>query len=215
MDAIAIYIQQQPSAWKSFVREGYENLFQSGDATLSGWGTRLSARHLRLKARVLEPPRLSALMSNQSTNALIVPRNGAYDLRGKKFARAAQLNRWGVIVSHSPVVHRDLRVGASVEAHHNLPQVFDTERGRKPQEGLPLTMVKSLVGDLIRACREYGMQVSMIEPPILYAGESPDLRHWFHQVHLRVGGRSDGFPQLICCYTGAKTRHYCLYSVVF
>lgn len=80
-------------------------------ATLSAWRIRLGARPLRLNARVLEPPRLSALMSNQSTNAILVPRNGAYDLRGKKFARAARLSKWGILVCRPSAANSDVYVG--------------------------------------------------------------------------------------------------------
>lgn len=95
---ILAFCTHKPGQKKALVTEGYRQLGIQQSATLADWGLKVDPQLSRVDGRVLDPPKLSAKMSNKNTKAVIMPYNGAYDLRSKAFLKPAQLSKWGVIV---------------------------------------------------------------------------------------------------------------------
>lgn len=93
------FCTHKPAQKKALIREGYRQLGIQESPTLRDWGLQVRPDLIRVEGRVLDPPKLSAKMSNMKTNAIITPFNGTYDLRSKAFLKPAQLTKWGIIVS--------------------------------------------------------------------------------------------------------------------
>lgn len=107
------------------------------------------------------------------------PRDGGWDLRGKRSTTGGRIERWMIIV-------------------------FDSENGTGPrQPGFPLQAVQNTVTQFANACRDFGMQFQSMQPTIFHAGDTMDVRGAFIQCATRAGFGTTNPPQLVvtfvCC----------------
>ncbi|KAI8354349.1 Piwi domain-containing protein [Mortierella sp. GBAus27b] len=87
---------QPPHIRANTIKDGLKILSYDKNEFLNDFGMKISSEMTTVNARVLPPPTISYHPSSQGPN--IVPRDGSWNLIGKKVAQGATLGSWGVIV---------------------------------------------------------------------------------------------------------------------
>ncbi|KAG0370845.1 Piwi domain-containing protein [Gamsiella multidivaricata] len=87
---------QPPHVRANIIKEGLRILNYNNNEYLKDWGMKISNEMTQVKGRMLAPPIISYHPSSQDAN--FKPRDGAWNLLGKKVAQGATLGSWGVVV---------------------------------------------------------------------------------------------------------------------
>ncbi|ORZ26299.1 Piwi domain-domain-containing protein [Lobosporangium transversale] len=87
---------QPPHVRANIIKDGLRILNYNNNEFLQDFGMKISSEMVTVRARTLPAPTISYHPTSQEAN--FVPRDGAWNLRGKKVARGTTLGSWGVIV---------------------------------------------------------------------------------------------------------------------
>ncbi|KAG0302454.1 Eukaryotic translation initiation factor 2C [Dissophora globulifera] len=94
-DMIA-FTSQTPSLRANAIRDGVRLLNYQQNEHLQDFGMKVSNEMAIIKARVLPPPLIAYHPTSQEPR--VVPRDGAWNLKGKRLSMAATLGSWGIVV---------------------------------------------------------------------------------------------------------------------
>ncbi|KAI8602860.1 Piwi domain-containing protein [Dissophora ornata] len=87
---------QPPHIRANIIKDGLRILNYDNNEFLKDFGMKISNEMATVKGRVLDAPTIHYHPSSKDAN--FVPRDGAWNLMGKKVAQGTTLNSWGVIV---------------------------------------------------------------------------------------------------------------------
>lgn len=177
------FTTQPPNRRLALIREGLGYLGLGTSDTLRSWQFGVETTPMQVKARVLDPPQL--VYAGTGPQGQIMPRDGGWDIRGKKSTAAGVVERWVVIV-------------------------FDSEQGQgRGNFGFPMPAAQNAVTQFARACQEFGMRFKTMTPVIFYAGDTLDVRGSFIEASKRSGFSPKEPPQLVCTFVAQKnSRQY-------
>ncbi|CAD6580475.1 MAG: hypothetical protein CYPHOPRED_001225 [Cyphobasidiales sp. Tagirdzhanova-0007] len=176
------FTTMKPSEKLDSLREGLRYL-QLQSSTFRHWNLDIEQKPLTIKARILEPPRLS-YSDAAGKPSVVMPRDGGWDLRGKKAAKSGKrIERWMVVVFADNNASRD---------------------------GFPLPEVQQSVRSFAMACKEWGLNIINPQPLIFHAGGNPNVpvQAAFVQASKLAGFGAPNPPQFVVTYTNKGSRAY-------
>ncbi|KAK3825007.1 MAG: Piwi domain-containing protein, partial [Benniella sp.] len=91
------FTAQSPSVRANSIRDGIKLLKYDDNEYLRNFGMKVSSEMASIQGRILPPPVIQYHASSPS-GASFIPRDGTWNLVHKKFAAAATLGAWGVVV---------------------------------------------------------------------------------------------------------------------
>ncbi|KAF8250164.1 Piwi-domain-containing protein [Wilcoxina mikolae CBS 423.85] len=171
---------QRPAERQNMIRGNVDQLAWDKDPVLRDYGLQVSKKMIETEARVLPTPQIQYGPGSQ--DAKFTPRDGRWDLRGKKFASwgpisAANnggLKAWGVMVFGSPQ--------------------------RIPEAG-----VKAFFRELIKAITQHGGHVVHKDPPIMYADANKAPGNNLFELYKKSGNKVNMKPQILFIILPAKS----------
>jgi len=179
------FTTQPPNARLQLIRTGLQYLNLGRNETLRAWQFGLEQSPLQVKARVLEPPVLAYADQRGQGESIANPRDGGWDIRGKRSTAAGKVERWVVIV-------------------------FANEQGSGPRDpGFPMQAAQQSVTNFVGACSQFGIQFANRQPVIHYAGDNMDVRGAFIKASQAANLTPQNPPQFILTYVPMKnSRQY-------
>jgi eukaryotic translation initiation factor 2C len=158
---------QRPQQRADHIKQNVQQLDWAKDPILTEYGMKIDTNMLKAEARVLPVPKITYGPGSQEQ--VFAPRDGKWDLRGKKFAKTNQhnpLNSWGIMIFGSPRVCDE----ASVK---NFIRVFIT------------TYV------------QHGGVVVAKDPPIMYADPKKSVGTNIFELFKKSGNKTNSKPQML------------------
>ncbi|KAF3179555.1 hypothetical protein TWF751_000385 [Orbilia oligospora] len=91
---------QRPNVRLETIRQNVNELNWKDDPILRHYGMKISPNMITTQARILDAPKIA--YGNGSKDGNFNPRDGRWDLRGKKFARTTTLKSWAIGIAAQP-----------------------------------------------------------------------------------------------------------------
>ncbi|KAF3906153.1 hypothetical protein ABW20_dc0100583 [Dactylellina cionopaga] len=91
---------QRPNVRLETIKQNVLELNWKEDPVLQKYGLTISPSMIQTQARILEAPKICYGVGSQE--ATFAPRDGRWDLRGKKFARTTTLKSWAIGIAAQP-----------------------------------------------------------------------------------------------------------------
>ncbi|KAF3907146.1 hypothetical protein ABW21_db0205470 [Orbilia brochopaga] len=91
---------QRPNIRLESIKKNVQELNWKEDPVLKKYGLTINPNMIQTQARILETPKISYGVGSQE--ATFAPRDGRWDLRGKKFARTTTLKSWAIGIAAQP-----------------------------------------------------------------------------------------------------------------
>ncbi|EWC45585.1 hypothetical protein DRE_05443 [Drechslerella stenobrocha 248] len=91
---------QRPNIRLETIKKNVQELNWKDDPVLQKYGLTINPNMIQTSARVLDAPKICYGVGSQ--DATFAPRDGRWDLRGKKFARTTTLKSWAIGIAAQP-----------------------------------------------------------------------------------------------------------------
>ncbi|KAF3926425.1 hypothetical protein AA313_de0205639 [Arthrobotrys entomopaga] len=91
---------QRPNVRLETIKQNVKELNWKGDPVLNRYNMAIDTNMITTQARILDVPKISYGPGSQE--ATFAPRDGRWDLRGKKFARTTTLKSWAIGIAAQP-----------------------------------------------------------------------------------------------------------------
>jgi len=164
---------QRPTIRMEQIKTYVAQLDWKKDPLLAQYGMEIDTNMIKSKGRILNAPKIC--YGDGSTDRVFVPRDGKWDLRGKKFAKiGAQLKGWGFMIF-------------------------------APQRNCDELTVKNFIRQLVQVYIGHGGQVQNKEPIIMYADPKKSVGTNIFELYKKAGNQVQAKPQMLFFVLSAKS----------
>ena len=171
---------QRPAERVNQIKNNVIALDWPKDTLLRDYGLRVDPNMLKTAARILPTPQIQYGAGSQDQK--FAPRDGRWDLRGKRFAD------WGPIAAAN---------GGGLKAWGVM--VFGSPRY------IPESGVKAFFRELIKAMNNHGGHVINKDPPVMYADASKAVGNNLFELYKKAGNKFNMKPQILFIVLTSKS----------
>jgi eukaryotic translation initiation factor 2C len=170
------FASTSPQIRQQAIKAGVERFSWATDPVLKKYGLEINSQMIRTDARMLAPPVIEFGPGPNGKPQTMVPQNGRWDLRNKKFAESAKepLRRWGVMCLGD-------------------------------QKRMDIAKVRAFIDTFMRTYRGHNGNIDLqSKPVILHSGIHTNAELISRKLYTDVETKFGGVPQLLFFITQNK-----------